>query len=117
LFECDNSENSYFCSKSTNLKNCLFCYNIHDCEYYIFNKPVSEKIFNLILKQYKDFSIGLNFINSWPEQTLIAISVFIKHNYSKYYEHLSEDFWKWASTLPGYDSKVLYNITLNSKFL
>jgi hypothetical protein len=37
--------------------------------------------------------------------------------YNKHYLQLSDKFWRWARTVPGYDVDLLYGITLNFDLL
>lgn len=97
----------------SHLKNCLFCHNIHEKEFYIFNKEISKSSFNLIQKQYNHFmQLPLNIFSNcnFPN---------IKYNYNpfKFYEELPKNFWEWVKTLPNYDPLVLFSITLNSNLL
>jgi hypothetical protein len=90
----------------------MFCVGLEDKEYYIFNKPVSQKEYELI------------------EDKLVALlevenSTMIKVNSSKYtaeerfklnrrfdtvFEGLSKEFYGWIGTLPNYSDEVFVDL-------
>lgn len=116
LRHCNKMEKSFFCADSKNLKNCIFCSNLEDKEYYIFNKPISKEMFEIILAQYmrQTKDMELDYLREpWPENMLIPSlpNPFAYHN--KHYLQINDKFWRWARSVPGYDADLLYNITLN----
>jgi hypothetical protein len=120
LRHCDNMEASHFCAGSKNLKNCLFCCDLENVEYHIFNVPVSKEQFEIIRKQYfRQFNgARLDYLREpWPQNMLIPErpNPFVYHN--KHYLQLDEKFWRWAHSVPGYDADLLYKITLNFNLL
>ena len=116
LRHCDKMENSFFCAESKNLKKCLFCYELEDKEYHIFNQPVSKEMYDIVLSQYmrQTKDMELDYLREpWPQNMLIPSlpNLFSYHN--KHYLQLNEKFWRWARSVPGYDKDLLYKITLN----
>lgn len=116
LRHCDKMETSYFCANSKNLKNCLFCFELENAEYHIFNKPVSKEIYDIVLTQYmrQTKDMELDYLREqWPENMLIPSlpNPFAYHN--KHYLQINDKFWRWVRSVPGYDADLLYAITLN----
>lgn len=120
LRNCSNVSSSYFCADCKEIQDCLFCFGLEQSElstYYLFNKPVDEKRFNFIMKQYENFDLEMNYTNSWPEEIVVPIILRPHYNFDTHYKTLDEFFWEWVKTLPNYDPMVLYNITMNPLFL
>jgi hypothetical protein len=96
----------------------MFCFNVSNEQYQIFNKPVSPRLYEMFSRQYNDFMTEfLAFAPLWPEETLIESYPYISYNFSNWYSPISKEFWNWAKTLPGYDDSILYSITMNPMFL
>lgn len=96
----------------------MFCYGIENVEYYLFNKPVDKKRFELFRKQYKQYMTqDLSFSQDWPDNLLIAYRVIIVSRFDDWYKKLPAKFWKWARTLPNFDSMIIYMMTMFPEFL
>ena len=120
LRHCDDINFSYFCADSKNLKDCLFCVGLEDKEYHIFNKPVTKEKFDIIRKQYMRLmeNVELDYLREqWPQNMLIPELPNVHSYHNKHYLQLSDKFWRWARTVPGYDAELLYRITLNFDLL
>ena len=119
LFRCNNLTDSYFCSNSRDLNNCLFCYDIVGADYYIFNKKVDERRYKAYLEEYKNLmkDIFFDYVEEWYEDPIVKVLLKQNIRWDKHYIPITDRFWKWAKTLPNYDTKILYSITLNSEFL
>ena len=118
IVNCDTVSNSHFCQKCTNIKNCMFCEGLIDAEYYIFNKPVDKNYYELFEKQYKKYLTELlDFIQDWPEEMIIEQFILPTRKFDDWYHPISDKFWKWARTLPNFDSMLLYNITMLPEIL
>lgn len=112
-----NITNSTGCMASKNLTNCLFCYDLNDKEYHIFNTPIDRERFNTYKNQYQKLMQNeeLVFVDEWPEELTQAVVPSLDLNLSHYYKNLPDKFWKWARTLPNFDEELFYNITMNPK--
>ena len=112
IVRCDNVTASYFCQDCKNIKHCLFCAGIDDVEYHVFNQPVDKERFELFLQQYLRFmNVMLEFSPEWPENLCVAHAPSTSKRPFDWFKPVSSKFWKWARTLPGYDSMALYNMT------
>ncbi len=113
---CNDCKNVYFSSGCENLKNSLFCYNINNDDYLVFNKKVEPEIFELILSQFQQLcSKEINFIK-WDNEVVIKNSKipidFLPSNYLS----LDDYFCEWMTTLPGFNSEIAYFLTLKKSF-
>lgn len=118
IIGCDTVTESMFCQDCTNIEHCLFCYGLHDAQYCIFNKPVDKNRFEMIASQYTKWMIGLlTFIREWPCELLAETHVAPTRKFDDWYYPISEKFWKWVRTLPGFDSMLIYNITMLPEIL
>ena len=118
IINCNMVVNSYFCQDCTNIENCMFCEDLENIEYHIFNKPVDEKMYKLFEKQYKKYlTENLSFIRDWPSEIVGNQHITPTRKFDDWYHPISEKFWKWVKTLPGYDPMFVYNITMNPDFL
>ena len=112
---------SYFISRGENLDHCLFCYGISDKKYCLFNKEITPQEYELIKKQMfsvlKDWQPELVVNNEWTENTIPLDAPQIQRNIIKQFAKLPESFWRWVTTLPGYDPAVLYAITYQPSLL
>ena len=113
IVDCNTVFNSHFCKRCKNIKFCLFCEGIENAEYYIFNQPFTKEIFELIAKQYHEhFTECLDFVQEWPSKLLSSNFTPIICKFDTWYHSLSKTFWRWVITVPGFDSMIMYNITL-----
>lgn len=118
IIRSENVTNSYFCNDCKNIENCMFCDGIENAKYHIFNQPVTKERFEIFVQQYKKFMQGLlNFTQCWPENLVRSYTPEITQKFDEWYKSVPEKFWKWASTLPGFDSMLMYNMTMLPKFL
>ena len=118
IIKCNTVTDSHFCQNCTNIENCLFCYDLHDAQYCIFNKPVDKNRYEMIARQYQKYmDILLAFMREWPCELLVEMYVAPTRKFDDWYTPISDKFWKWARTLPGYDSMMLYNITMLPEIL
>ena len=118
IIKSENVTDSYFCQNCKNIKHCMFCSGIEDAEYYLFNRPVDKEQFELFVEQYKRFmQAQLNFSLKWPENLIKAYSPTITQKFDEWYKPIPERFWKWTRTLPGFDSMLIYNITMLPEIL
>ena len=96
----------------------MFCDGLEDAEYHLFNKPVDKKYYELFEKQYlKYLTEALDFVREWPEDMIVTASVTPTRKFDDWYHPISPRFWKWVRTLPGFDSMLVYNITMLPEIL
>lgn len=118
LIRCNSATNCYFCVDCSSIANCMFCSNITDAEYHIFNKPVTKERYEFFVAQYQKYWNGeLAFIEEWPSDLTKSFWIRPTLDFSKWYAPIPEKFWKWTKTLPGYDSFVLYEMTMLPEIL
>ena len=118
IIKCDTVTNSHFCQNCTDIENCLFCYDLHDAQYCIFNKPVDKNRYEMIARQYQKYmDVLLAFIREWPCELLVEMNVAPTRKLDDWYRPISSRFWKWARTLPHFDSMLIYNITMLPEIL
>ena len=112
---------SRFIADCHNLKHCLFCHNIKDSEYKIFNKQVDEADYELIVRQLDNilmaWEVELVKNNEWPTHTIPLDMPIIQRHLGKQWRNLPEKFWRWVRTLPGYDKSIMYTLTYNGDLL
>ena len=127
VFGSSNVENGYaiweskdicdaaFCFGCQSIKNALFCNRISNGQYLLFNKEISQSNFERIFNQFRRYIDGsITFFSRLPEGRGAA---YVSHNYSNHTKNISDSFWDWAATLPGYDPSILYALTFNPRFL
>lgn len=106
-------QNCGFIIDSINLKNCLFCANVQDKEYMLFNQPIEPVQFDMIMKQLRgilgDWHAEL-VKGDWPKETIPLDFPVIQCNVMKQFANLPKAFWRWVVTLPNYDNNILYSI-------
>lgn len=121
LLRCKNTSSSYFCSDCVEIQDCMFCFGLNksldSAQYHLFNKPIDEKRFGYILRRYKQFELELLYVDSWPDEIVVPITLRPLYNFNTHYKNIPQVFWDWAKTLPNYDPMILYNITMNPLFL
>lgn len=118
IVKCDTVTDSYFCQDCKNIRHCMFCKDLEGVEYYLFNQEVDKERFELFVQQYKRFMDAFfAFAPCWPKDLAQAYSPTITQKFDEWYKPISDKFWKWTRTLPGYDCLMLYSITMNPMFL
>lgn len=116
----ENITDSWFIHDGKNINHCLFCSELSDAEYCLFNKPIVKLHYENIVKQL-GYIIApqdeLCLVDNWPVEQLPLSAGRINRNIIVQYESLPDKFWRWVKTLPGYDPKVLYTITYQPELL
>lgn len=113
-----NVSDSYFCSNCENIRHCMFCDGIKDVEYYLFNQPTTKERFEFFVRQYKKFmNTLLCFTPEWPSDITATCAPALTLRPDFWYEPISDKFWKWARTLPNFDSMFVYKMTMLKKIL
>ena len=96
----------------------MFCDGVEDVEYYIFNQQIDKERYKMLEKQYKKYIDGLlEFVSDWPSELVSATYCAPTLRFDDWYHSIPTKFWKWARTLPGYDSMFLYNMTMFPEIL
>lgn len=111
-----NLTNCGFCARCENLSNALFCDKVADGEYYLFNKPISKERFDRIYQQYNSTFFKPHIVLMTPTYNKKS-PPYPYNDYRKHFTEIPESFWRWVSTLPGYDPSILYSLTFNPQFL
>ena len=115
IWESKDICDSAFCFACQSLKNALFCNNFSNGQNILFNKEISHANFERIFNQFRRYIDGsITFFSRLPEGRGAA---YVSHNYSNHTKNISDSFWDWAATLPGYDPSILYALTFNPRFL
>lgn len=117
IYRSTNITDSHFCSDCVDLNKSLFCHKTNGVEYFVFNKPIDERRYEFILRQYQRFEIYLNYLMEWPTELVVYTSPVVFHNFDIHYKNIAKEFWEWVINLPNYDPMVLYSITMNPKIL
>jgi hypothetical protein len=106
---------SYFISGSKNLNHCLFCFGIENQSYQLFNKPIDEMEYTMIVRQMqsilRDWEPELVKDNYWPQRTIPLDSPILQRNAITQWKNLPDRFWDWVKTLPNYREDIMYSLT------
>lgn len=109
---------SYFISGGKHLDHCLFCFGIENQSYQLFNQPIDEIEYKMIIRQMesilRDWEPELVKENYWPEKTIPIDTPTLQRHAGKQWASLPDRFWQWVKTLPGYDSGIMYSLTFQS---
>lgn len=115
IWKGENQTDCAFCFGCQNLINSLFCIQITDGEYYLFNKKIDKNRYEMIYKQYhKYMKAELHFTDGWPDGNNLPTK---SYDYRKHLADIPDSFWAWVRTLPGYSSDIMYSLTFNPQFL
>ena len=119
---CNNVTNARSCMWCNNIKNAIFCTNVKEGEYLLFNKPISQQQFEIIKEQYDSFiDERLTFSFEWPHDDLLDQDIFVEdpamiHNLRDHYKYISINL-DWIKTLPNYDPLIMYELTYNNSLI
>jgi hypothetical protein len=92
----------------------MFCSSEEDGEYLLSNRPIDKMRFETIAKQYRRMAPAITLAEEWPMNYSMP---HLSMDYRKHVKDISDTFWDWVQTLPGYDSRILYSLTFNPHFL
>jgi hypothetical protein len=103
--------NSYFISNCKNIDHCLFCNNIEQQNFMLFNKPISEEEYNNYLIQLLKLKGPWipHFIDTWGEKKMPLMPPLLD-NEEDYCSDIPKELLNWLETLPGFDEKILKDI-------
>ena len=113
-------KNSAFIQHCSNMDHCLFCHNISNGEYLLFNKKITPEEYDMIMLQLNSIllNIELEFThNGWPREQIPLDTPIINRNIINQFVALPDKFWRWVKTLPGYDPMIMYGITMQGNLL
>lgn len=113
------SEDCHFSSFLTGCYKCIFCSGLNGKQFYLFNKPISQKEWEKIFNN--EFSVRINeeaFFLLKDNSKLNSYYVAKKEtSFRNYFSLISENFNKWVKSLPNFDPFVMYQITFDEKWL
>lgn len=117
--ETKDISNCGFIANCERVSYCLFCTDLTDKEYYVFNRPISKAQYEMILRQLKSLigNYEAFYIDNWGEKTVPLEAPHAPNHSAMFHSQLPDEFWEWVKTLPGYDPKVLYQITFNPNLI
>lgn len=108
VFNSESIDDSQMILNCRALKNCAFCSNLEDKEFYLFNKPIKEKMMKMIQAQFVElFNRELKVIEGIEFMYNIHLNTFSSIQ--------SDLFWEWVKTLPGYDEIIMYSLTIDKR--
>lgn len=117
VFRSKNMKNAYGCIDSSNLNNCLFCTNLHEQKDYLFNRPADLDILANVIQQYHQIVDGALPLIIDDIDDVSYSSGALNVRLDKYWTGLDKTFIEWVQTIPGFDSRIMYQITLIPEFL
>lgn len=118
LFDGENCLEVYFSTKMENCHHCLFCKDLTDASFMIFNQPTTEKDFFVILELIKEpFVRHILPIAIWQpnEDTYFGYIWRGFISSSQIYSGIPQSGFDFLYTLPNYNSWLMYQLTLNPK--
>ena len=104
VYKSNNSYNCFFSGFLRNCSNCICCTNLVNCDFYIFNQPVSAVVFERVKEELLNRLVD-------EESSFITVNEQIhREDRVKYdfrldniFDGLSDDFYGYIGTLPNYD--------------
>lgn len=122
-FGCKNSNYIGFSSNLENCNNCLFCSNLKDKSFYLFNQPVDKDYFHSIWKEFEELiknlslqSFLIKYDNTKSEEEGIEVDG-EEMVFNNIYTKIPCKIYKFIISLPEYNALTMYNITFIPKFL
>lgn len=120
LLNCDTMYNSSLCEHSgfgSFLIGChkvLFCSQLNQSSFMLFNKPISKSLFDEIWEQYKTITKNVEVIKDNSNIFYDGAPIL---RFDTMFKKLGKDFKNWVKTLPNYDNFIMYQITLCEEWL
>lgn len=120
ILHSQNINRSMFTHKARDSKHCLFCYDIAEKDYCIFNHPVDQTQWEFIETELNDMlaSKEMCLFDPWePEDSNHTAKPHL--NYLIVFQNVFSNvhFVNWIKALPYYDANLAYKLTLNPVFL
>jgi hypothetical protein len=118
IYNSKNLKDCYFCFNCFNLKNAMFCSELTEGEYLLFNQPIDKEEFDVIKKQYNLYmKYLLEYVDEWPEEIYHFTVPRVNPAFSQHLNSIGQKFWKWVSSLPNYDPMYMFRLTCLPEFL
>lgn len=112
IYNSSNISDCYCSGFLNNCHHCLFCSNLQNSDYYIFNEKVSPEIYNhwkeLLLEQLNaenNHMIGTNI-----HKHLSTDRYIISNRFDCVFDGLSENFYGWVGTVTGVTDLKFLNL-------
>lgn len=118
LFSSSGCKEAYYSSFLKNCHHCLFCDDIEDASFRIFNQPVSEKDFFVILsmvESYFDNKLEPLIEITVNDEFYFGLDWHVSTHFTKIYRSLPQGVFDQLYRLPGYNDWLMYQITLNTR--
>lgn len=118
VYNSEMVEKSYFSSNLKNCKRCLFSHNLNGKELYLFNAPISETVYNQVVRALI-IKLTHETLKLYQEKEDLFLGVLLcpEMNFSLFFKDISQDFWTWVKTLPNFDGHIMYQIALRGDLL
>lgn len=110
VYKSSDLKSSFFCGFMKNSNHCLFCSNMEDKEYHIFNEPVGKDEFAKVMDELRErLQVEApRMIEVLEDQYVADKRISFGRRYDNVFRGLSEDFYGWVGTLPNYsDDKFI----------
>lgn len=111
-----NITNCGFCANCLDLEKSLFCQGQEGGKFLLFNKQIDERRFDMIYKQFIKFKPTITTTGDWTQVSYGDLPKVVV-DYRAHLAKVPDSFWDWVKTLPGYDPKIVYSLTFDSRFL
>lgn len=125
VFQCASCQEIYYSYSLTDCSYCMFCCGLTGKKFYIFNEPVEPRVWFVLMSLIKEAIptdeltpfFEINSLDSeWCNITFKRTKGLFEKRYV-FFKSLKEDTIRYLLTAPGADRNLLYQITLNEKFL
>ena len=114
IYQSSKINDCHFGGFLTNCRHCLFCSNIQDSEYYIFNKQVDRKTYEDVKSALEFYLNGehSDFIMIDKKSNLPKIRYSFSIRFDSVFNGLSPDFYGWIGTIPNYSESLFLQLFL-----
>lgn len=111
-----NLDNCYFCTACADLSNAILCYGMQvpsdSSEYYIYNKRVSKKVFEMVKAHLLSLEKMPDFATIMSDGSVSFVDAAIPENFA---DKMPREFWQFATEVPNYNEDIFYAITQLNK--
>ena len=111
-------EDVHYSSFMTNCHKCLFCTDLKDAHYHVFNEQVIPEVFEQIYKAFeaKSDNESICLMKDNFESKTYYVSKKIM-DFREYFSLISPSFDEWIKGVFNFDPFIMYQITFNKKWL